>query len=137
MASFERHQLRWLTAFLWPGMMIFMIGLVLACAESLARRLAALLPLIVMTERGTMRWWASAGALLAPLVAAAVTGPLAYLLLGGALSSLFEGMGLSAAHGLQMGATALVSAVICWWVITRFAAEPQTAGGASFEGRAS
>jgi hypothetical protein len=132
-----QHQLRWLTAFLVPGMTIFMIGLVLACAESLTRRLATLSPLTVMTERRTLQWCASSASLLTPLIVAVLSGLVAYVLLGGALSLLYEGMRLSAEHALQMGGTGLTSAVACWLILTRFALKPKTVGAATFEGRLS
>ncbi len=137
-AAFMNHQLRWLSAFLWPGMAIFMTGLVLASAESLLGRLTGFTPLTLMTERRTLLWCASGASLLIPLVAAVLSGLVAYVLLGSALATIYEGLRLSARSGLEMGFTGLVSALLGWLVLTWFALKAKPlVGGASFERRLS
>jgi hypothetical protein len=136
-AAFMQHQLRWFSAFLWPGIGIFMAGLVLASAESLTRRLWALRPLSVMTEKKTLQWLASGASLLFPLVSAVLTGVLAYVLLGSALGVLYEGLQLSVEDGLVMGVAGLVSAVLGWLILTMLAVKPEAVNAASFEGRTS
>lgn len=114
--GFNQHQMRWLTIFAVPGVVLLMAGLVQSSMVATRRRLDRLAGLRVFDPRRRLVWTAGAACLLLPLLLSVLIGSAAYATLAVVLGQLYEGLRLSVDNAVVLGVTASGAALLFWAV---------------------
>lgn len=124
------HQMRWVRAFLVPGVVAFAAGLILMGQHFLRSKGEECAPLAVLSESRKLPWVVSATGVLAPMLVSVVVGLGAYRILGLRMEDLYEGLHLPAEDTLLMLLVAVTVCLVTWTVLTvTHARRPVTPGG--------